>query len=437
MATQTHRLNILIEANDKASKALGGLGNVLTKGLAIGAAGAAAALAGLGAALVESVKLAGQQQAVEQQLTNTLKSTQNAAGLTKTELLELASSLQDLTTFGDEAIIKAEDLLLTFTNIGGPIFKEATATILDMSTALGQDLKSSTIQLGKALNDPIEGISALRRVGVSFTNDQEATIKQLVETGQTVEAQRLILAELNKEFGGSAAAAADTYQGRLQQLKNSMGDLGEAIGGVLLPGLTDLATAALPRVQEAIERAKEVLPDFGRAFQEALAGDTQLAIQDLQMGLMKVGFTPEQISDITTAIFDIRDAIVEAKMALSEFGDTDLGSLQGVITFITEQIALTTQDISKLLSDIAQITAAFEQGGFLEGLKTIGRTQFVEPARGETGGGTGQGTPHTFNPQINLTSTVMMDGQKVGEITSRRITNDLNQLARMGGRGGL
>ena len=88
--------------------------------------------------------------------------------------------------------------------IGKDIFPEATKTMLDMSTALGQDLKSSAIQLGKALQDPILGITALRRVGVNFNNAQKETVKRLVESGQMMKAQKFILAELRTEFCNSS-----------------------------------------------------------------------------------------------------------------------------------------------------------------------------------------------------------------------------------------
>jgi phage-related minor tail protein len=123
---------------------------------------------------------------------------------------DLATSISRKTGMDDEAIQSGENLLLTFTNIhnetgrGNQIFTRATRTIADMSAALGQDTKSSAIQLGKALNDPIKGVTALQRVGVSFTQSQRDQIKTLVESGNTLDAQKMILRELRKEFGGSA-----------------------------------------------------------------------------------------------------------------------------------------------------------------------------------------------------------------------------------------
>lgn len=168
------------------------------------------------------------------QLQATLESTGYAAGLTREALDKQAESLMKVSTFDDDAITGAQSLLLTFTNIRGEIAEKTTPAILDLATKMGGDLQGATIQIGKALNDPIKGITALTKVGVSFSESQKDTIKSLVETGHTAQAQQMILSELNTEFGGSAAAAAGTYQGQLQILKNEFGNIKEEIGGMVM-----------------------------------------------------------------------------------------------------------------------------------------------------------------------------------------------------------
>jgi len=113
------------------------------------------------------------QEAALAQLEARLKSTGGVAGLTRKELAKFAASLQQVTTYGDEAVIELEALLLTFTNIRGQVFRDATRAVLDMATAMGVDLKSAAIQVGKALNDPVQGMSALSRTGVQFTRAQK------------------------------------------------------------------------------------------------------------------------------------------------------------------------------------------------------------------------------------------------------------------------
>jgi hypothetical protein len=119
---------------------------------------------------------------------------------------------------------------LTFTKIGKDVFPDATKAMLNMSEALGTDVKSSALQLGKALNDPIRGMTALTRAGVSFTQEQKDMVKQLQNSGDMVGAQKLILKELEVQFGGSAAAARNTFGGALKSLENIQGDIMEDIG---------------------------------------------------------------------------------------------------------------------------------------------------------------------------------------------------------------
>ena len=102
---------------------------------------------------------------------------------------------------------------------------------------MGQDLRTSIMQIGKALQDPVAGILALRRAGVSFDESQRAMIESLVRSGKLINAQKMILGELRKEFGGAAAADANTMSGRISQMKNAWGDLAETVGGKAAPAL--------------------------------------------------------------------------------------------------------------------------------------------------------------------------------------------------------
>ncbi|AUC13832.1 hypothetical protein BTO06_01105 [Tenacibaculum sp. SZ-18] len=163
-----------------------------------------------------------------------LRTTGNAVGFTSNELQKMASSLQSNTLFGDEEILQnVTAQLLTFTNIAGQQFDRTQQAALDLATRLDGDLKSASIQLGKALNDPVANLSALSRSGIQFSEEQKSTINTLVETNRLAEAQTIILNELEKQYGGSAAAAAKAGTGPLTQLKNSIGDLSEEFGAII------------------------------------------------------------------------------------------------------------------------------------------------------------------------------------------------------------
>lgn len=179
------------------------------------------------------------------QLEAALASTNHAAGLTSQELQDMAAGLQEVTTYGDEVTMKAQAMLLTFTKIGKDVFPQATETVLNMAEAMGTDLKTQAIQVGKALNDPILGVTALRRVGVQLSDQQTKQIKQFVKMGDVASAQKIILGELETQFGGVARAMANTPLGPWKQLANSLGDMVEDIGEGLVPSTTNLAQVTL------------------------------------------------------------------------------------------------------------------------------------------------------------------------------------------------
>lgn len=152
------------------------------------------------------VTAGGESQKILAQLNQTLESTNHAAGMTSQELQDLAQSLSETTAFEDDAIIKSEALLLTFTRIGREVFPDAQRAILDVAAAMGGDLQGATIQVGKALNDPIRGVAALTRVGVQFNEQQKQQIKTMMEANNVAGAQAVILKELQTQFGGQAVA---------------------------------------------------------------------------------------------------------------------------------------------------------------------------------------------------------------------------------------
>ena len=237
----------------KAEKAVGKLSTASREfGSVIG--GLAAALAG-GVFFQAVIRNTIESESALAQLNATIKSTGGAAGLSSEQMVAMAQGLQKVTTFGDDAIISMQSQLLTFTKIGGDVVPRATEAILDLATKMGGDLKGAALQVGKALNDPIKGVSMLGRAGVQFSADQEHMITALVESGRLAEAQTVILAELETQMGGSAKAARETFGGAVTALQNAFGDLLEGSGGNLndaREGVESLTKAISdPAVQQA------------------------------------------------------------------------------------------------------------------------------------------------------------------------------------------
>jgi hypothetical protein len=244
-----------------------------------------------------------------------LESTGGVANVTARDIERLAEAGLRLSGVDDQLIHRAANVLLTFTRIrnevgaGNDIFNQATQAVLDMSVALGLDMQRSAIQVGRALQDPLYGISALRRVGVNFTVEQKKLIERLMESGRVLEAQKFILAELRTEFGGSARQAGQEFPAALARAREAAVGLGAAYLETLTPALQD-AAAWLERQLESfadneqsqkefrdtVLQVADVLVDLGRGANEvaqALGGwaSTIKLLILLKLGSVILGWT--------------------------------------------------------------------------------------------------------------------------------------------------
>lgn len=205
--------------------------------------------------------------------TQVIKSTGGAAKVTAAQVGDLSTAISNKTGIDDEAIQSGANMVLTFKNIrneagkGNDVFNQTTQIVTDMSSAMGTDMKSSAILVGKALNDPVKGLSALSRVGVTFTEGQKKQIKSLVASGKTMGAQKIILKELKSEFGGAAAAQATAGD----KAETAWNNFKEAVGTAILP-ILDKLFGSLSRVlvwmttklPGAINSAKSALTPLGK-----------------------------------------------------------------------------------------------------------------------------------------------------------------------------
>jgi hypothetical protein len=261
------------EEIDDLGKSTSKFGDI-AKGVAV--AGVGALVAGLTYAVDQALETERAMRATEQ----VIKSTGGAAGLTAEEVAGLAGELSALSGVDDEVIQGAENVLLTFTSIGADVFPQATAAALDMSVALGTDLQSAVTMIGKALQDPEKGISALAKVGVNFNDTAKETIKQMVEMNDVAGAQAFILKELNVEFGGMAEAMGNTATGKINKAKNAIDNLSASIGERLLPALGQAADAAVYFI-DGVGAVDEVENQYARtvAFLTATQGENSQATQ--------------------------------------------------------------------------------------------------------------------------------------------------------------
>lgn len=249
------------------ASASAGRGLRFTAGAAL--TGAAAIGGGLLFELKRSTEAWQEKRKIIAQTGAVLRSTGGAANVTARDVDTLSNTLSRKTGMDDEAIASAENLLLTFRSVhnetgrGNDIFNQATRVTADLSAAMGMDLRSAALQVGKALNDPERGFKRLQRIGVSFNKTQEDQIKRFSEAGDRASAQRVILRELQREFGGSAATQATA----LDRLKVSWGNVEEAVGRGASPAVDLFAgklDRAMVKAEPKINALGERLGDLGK-----------------------------------------------------------------------------------------------------------------------------------------------------------------------------
>ena len=235
----------------KLSKSTSGMGSSFggaMKGIGAVAAVGGLAVAGVATALVTVGKAAQESVGITKSTEAIIKATGGAANVTADQVGKLANAISAKTGIDDEQIQAAQNLILTFKNVRNAgegqaaMFDRATIAATDLSAAGFGSVDSAAKTLGKALNDPIKGITALSRAGVTFTDQQKKQIKALTESGDLLGAQALIMAEVESQVGGVAEAAASPFD----KLNVMLGNFMETVGVSVLPAINKIVDALGP-----------------------------------------------------------------------------------------------------------------------------------------------------------------------------------------------
>lgn len=332
-----------------ASAAAGGINK-----MAVALVGIAAVKLGfdkIKAEFKEVLAYASEQEKQEVKLEAVIKATAGAVGFSASELKKYAGDLQNVTTFGDETTISALAVLATFKEIKGQSFKGAIVAAQDMSVVMESDLKGAIVQVGKALNDPITGMSALSKVGVSFTAQQKDLIKTLQESGDIMGAQEVILAELRGEFGGTAKAMRDTYGGSVIAVSNAYGDLKEEIGFFITKN--EAAKSALKATEAGIV---SIIGTVGK-YREPLSGvvtDTVQFVGQNKYLIAGLGLSAGAYATVTGGVLLYNSALA-ASMAATIAGAAATAAT--VIPFVALAAAGATTVSTYLQMEEAQLQA--------------------------------------------------------------------------------
>jgi chromosome segregation ATPase len=287
-----HQVNAYDEAQGRHQHNVGNYQSALkglrTSMLAIGGAITAgiAAFNRLSNAMKESIAAFQEQEQAEAQLAF-------VAGDATDALLAQASALQRTTTFGDEATIASQQLLLSFGATAEQV-QNLIPLIQDYAAAQGVDLATATNKINNVLNGESTELRGLN-LELSTTSDQTERYSEIKKA-------------LN-QFSGQAANLAQTESGQLQQLENRYGDLQEQLGREYLPIQIKLLEIKMQLFQLMMEMV-DTIRDIGRAFfgfQKA-AEETSLVNFDLA----------ESTQETTNQINSERAAIQQAFSTLKD-----------------------------------------------------------------------------------------------------------------------
>jgi len=345
------------------------------------------AIAGLAFALKSAITVAGRAERQFAKLEGILNATGGAAGLTLQEIETLAQEIGIQTLASTQQVRDAAGVLLTFKSITGETFKDALRLSQDLAEVGFGTVKTAALQLGKALEEPELGLSALRRVGVSFTEQQKEQIKTLDFLGKKQEAQSIILDVLNDQVGKTGVRAAEGLAGATDTLseeftifveKNSLVQGALEITTALLKGLNDLfadtsknvqaltdaeLNLALSKVNEEIQKQNELLEKFSINIFGVNTGEKVLneLLEKKDNILKELNRRQEEQNRLTKKANEDKDKQAPKDILLDELAKKralrnkreieDLGKTEEELRILNEQRKIEDALISKKIKD--------------------------------------------------------------------------------------
>lgn len=301
-------------ANDVKESAVGmthEMGAVGSALLALGPAGiaAGAALAVVTMGIHKGIEEAMEAEQVHNRLQAVLRATGNASGLTAKELTEFSDKMEESTLVTHEQVLDAAAVLATFRSVSGESFMRALSLAQDLSSVFGKDLHASTLALGKALEQPANGLVALRKVGILFSESEKDMLQRMVETGEAAKAQAIILDRVQTGMGGVGAAENTGLAGAAHQVAISWKNMLEAIGQT--PAVAGTAEAAMQALAGVFKSAASLIKTPSAS--EQLIETKQQLIEAQQVLERLQNYNPRVMTDMTPLIDRQKDKIAELR----------------------------------------------------------------------------------------------------------------------------
>lgn len=271
----------------------------------------AASVTALSFAVVKGVKELDELNVALAKSEALISATGGAVGFTAQQLQDQARATAFATLASVQGIQEAQSILLTFNRVTGSVFTDAIGLTQDLATVFGGSAASSATQLGKALQDPITGITALNRVGISFTNQQKEQVKVLTQSGKVVEAQSIIIQTLKDQVGGAGEAVAKaSLAGSLDTLGQSFDQFTETVA--ISTGALELYQSIIDKLSSGIQnRTAEISPDTAaQAAQKALDLLFTIAAEEEKLAGMRDGIVKRSQQAKVTALKKEREELL-------------------------------------------------------------------------------------------------------------------------------
>ena len=314
----------------------GGIKSMGKAALKVGAAFYAAK--GLISGFTKIINLSAEQELAEQKLSTAL-------GRTSTSLLNQASALQQISTFGDEAIITQQAFLASL-QFSEEQIKTIIPVAMDLAAATGMSLESAVRNTAKTFS----GMSG--ELGELVPQLRGLTAEQM-KAGEAVK----LMSDL---FEGQAEGQTQTLAGGIEQMKNAFGDAGEAIGRLFVKP----TKWVVERLKSMAEWAGKVADQLARFLGiDAVAPAKQLA-DDIERGAKASKDLAESSEEITEEAKKAAEWTAQTAAGLmtsAVMGDNVEQALKRAVVQLAIMVA--QAKLFEAIMEKAKLVAIFGSGG--------------------------------------------------------------------------
>lgn len=327
---------------------------------------------------------------------------------------------KDAQSFANNSLFESDDILggvtaqlLNFTNINKGVFREAEQVIIDFAAKTGTDLNTATLQIGKALQNPTEGLNLLRRSGVAVTDGQVAMVTALDRAGKSAEAQAAVLKILSDQYGGFAAKIANTDSGKLDQLLKAFRELqqnfGEAFLKVFRP-VIEFLTDVIKKIDQLEPKSKIVVAFFAALL--AAVGPAILIIGNLTATLIALEIPLLAIAGPVGLLAALIVGLGAATIAFGGFGnfvDNIFLQINKDILFFFDLIDKIPTAMALLIPglNVIKLTSIALRSTIESNIKSLNQTidEFIAKQQAKPvplPGGGGKGQPELSQDELDL-----------------------------------